>query len=67
MILTRAAGRTGLPDNEALADLARHRTGLVLFLSAAQAGDFTDAGDGHESVAADRYEVRDHAGKGPLR
>lgn len=36
VILTRAAGRTGLPANESLADLAKHRTGLVLFLSAAQ-------------------------------
>jgi precorrin-4/cobalt-precorrin-4 C11-methyltransferase len=36
VILTRAPGRTGLPDNESLADLARHRTGMVLFLSAAQ-------------------------------
>ncbi len=36
VILTRAPGRTGLPENEALAELARHRTGLVLFLSAAQ-------------------------------
>jgi precorrin-4/cobalt-precorrin-4 C11-methyltransferase len=37
VILTRAAGRTGLPANESLAELARHRVGLVLFLSAAQA------------------------------
>ncbi len=36
VILTRAAGRTGVPENEDLAALARHRTGLVLFLSAAQ-------------------------------
>jgi len=36
LILTRAPGRTGLPDNESLTELARHRTGLVLFLSAAQ-------------------------------
>jgi precorrin-4/cobalt-precorrin-4 C11-methyltransferase len=36
VILTRAPGRTGLPENESLAELARHRTGLVLFLSAAQ-------------------------------
>jgi precorrin-4/cobalt-precorrin-4 C11-methyltransferase len=36
VILTRAPGRTGVPENEALEDLARHRTGLVLFLSAAQ-------------------------------
>lgn len=37
VILTRAGGRTGLPDNESLAELARHRAGMVLFLSAAQA------------------------------
>jgi precorrin-4/cobalt-precorrin-4 C11-methyltransferase len=36
IILTRAGGRTGMPDNESLAELARHRVGLVLFLSAAQ-------------------------------
>jgi precorrin-4/cobalt-precorrin-4 C11-methyltransferase len=36
VILTRAPGRTGVPENESLADLARHRVGLVLFLSAAQ-------------------------------
>jgi precorrin-4/cobalt-precorrin-4 C11-methyltransferase len=43
LILTRAAGRTGLPDNEALAELARHRTGLVLFLSAAQVPEVVEA------------------------
>ncbi|MCI0456479.1 MAG: precorrin-4 C(11)-methyltransferase [Gemmataceae bacterium] len=36
LILTRAAGRTGVPENESLAELARHRAGLVLFLSSAQ-------------------------------
>jgi precorrin-4/cobalt-precorrin-4 C11-methyltransferase len=36
VILTRAEGRTGLPSNESLADLAAHRVGLVLFLSGAQ-------------------------------
>ncbi len=36
LILTRAPGRTGLPDNESLIELARHRTGMALFLSAAQ-------------------------------
>jgi precorrin-4/cobalt-precorrin-4 C11-methyltransferase len=36
VILTRAAGRTGVPENESLSELARHRSGLVLFLSAAQ-------------------------------
>jgi precorrin-4/cobalt-precorrin-4 C11-methyltransferase len=43
VILTRAAGRTGVPDNESLAELARHRTGLVLFLSAAQMGEVVEA------------------------
>lgn len=43
VILTRAAGRTGLPENESLAELARHRAGLVLFLSAAQAAEVTEA------------------------
>jgi precorrin-4/cobalt-precorrin-4 C11-methyltransferase len=43
VILTRAAGRTGTPENESLADLARHRVGLVLFLSAAQVGAVVEA------------------------
>jgi precorrin-4/cobalt-precorrin-4 C11-methyltransferase len=43
VILTRAPGRTGLPDNESLAELARHGTGMVLFLSAAQAGAVVEA------------------------
>ncbi|HEX8199126.1 MAG TPA: precorrin-4 C(11)-methyltransferase [Isosphaeraceae bacterium] len=36
VILTRAPGQTGRPGHEDLADLARHRTGMCLFLSAAQ-------------------------------
>ncbi len=36
VILTRAAGRTGLPPGESLASLAAHRTALAIFLSAAQ-------------------------------
>ena len=36
IILTRAAGNTGTPDSESLAALASHRTGMALFLSAAQ-------------------------------
>jgi precorrin-4/cobalt-precorrin-4 C11-methyltransferase len=43
VILTRTAGRTGLPENESLAELARHRVGLVLFLSAAQASAVVEA------------------------
>jgi precorrin-4/cobalt-precorrin-4 C11-methyltransferase len=33
VILTRAEGRTPVPENEKLADLARHRATLALFLS----------------------------------
>ncbi|MFZ5450189.1 MAG: precorrin-4 C(11)-methyltransferase [Thermodesulfobacteriota bacterium] len=33
VILTRAAGRTPVPDREALADLARHGATLVIYLS----------------------------------
>jgi precorrin-4/cobalt-precorrin-4 C11-methyltransferase len=43
VILTRAPGRTGLPPNESLAELARHHAGLVLFLSAAQVPDVVEA------------------------
>src|SRR5206468_1047631 len=43
LILTRAAGRTGLPDNESLAELAQHRAGLALFLSAAQIPEVVEA------------------------
>ena len=34
VILTRAEGQTPMPDREALADLARHRATLCIFLSA---------------------------------
>ena len=43
VILTRAPGRTGTPENESLAELAKHKTGLVLFLSAAQLPDVVRA------------------------
>lgn len=36
VILTRAAGRTGVPESEELSILGSHRTGMVLFLSAEQ-------------------------------
>jgi precorrin-4/cobalt-precorrin-4 C11-methyltransferase len=36
VILTRAAGNTGTPLGESLAGFANHRTGMALFLSAAQ-------------------------------
>ncbi len=43
VILSRASGRTGLPANENLADLAAHRAGLCLFLSAAQMPEVVEA------------------------
>jgi precorrin-4/cobalt-precorrin-4 C11-methyltransferase len=52
VILTRAAGRTALPANEALAELARHRVGLVLFLSAAQAAEVVEALTPHYGAEA---------------
>jgi len=36
VILTRAGGRTGMPKNEALQDLASHQTTLALYLSVAR-------------------------------
>jgi precorrin-4/cobalt-precorrin-4 C11-methyltransferase len=52
VILTRAPGRTGLPPNESLAELARHRTALVLFLSAAQAPAVVEALTPHYGAEA---------------
>jgi len=34
IILTRAAGRTGMPEKESLKDLAKHKSSLCLYLSA---------------------------------
>ena len=34
IILTRAGGRTGMPEKESLKDLARHKSSLCLYLSA---------------------------------
>ena len=34
IILTRAEGRTGMPEKESLKDLARHKSSLCLYLSA---------------------------------
>jgi precorrin-4/cobalt-precorrin-4 C11-methyltransferase len=36
VILTRAPGNTGMPEGENLAELARHRAAMALFLSAGQ-------------------------------
>jgi precorrin-4/cobalt-precorrin-4 C11-methyltransferase len=60
VILTRAPGRTGLPENESLADLARHRVGLVLFLSGAQVPEVVAALAPHygpEAPAVVAYRV----------
>ncbi len=43
VILTRAAGNTGVPANENLSALSSHGTGLVLFLSAAQLDEVVPA------------------------
>ncbi|MDI3328121.1 MAG: precorrin-4 C(11)-methyltransferase [Alicyclobacillaceae bacterium] len=43
VILTRAEGRTPVPDKEKLADLAKHDCSLALFLSAGLIGRVTEA------------------------
>ena len=43
VILSRARGNTGVPESESLEALARHRTGMALFLSAAQMGEVAAA------------------------
>jgi precorrin-4/cobalt-precorrin-4 C11-methyltransferase len=52
VILTRAPGRTGVPANESLEALARHRAGMVLFLSAAQVPAVVEALLPHYGPAA---------------
>ncbi len=42
VIFTRLAGRTPVPEREALRDLATHRTSLVIFLSAGMIARVTD-------------------------
>jgi precorrin-4/cobalt-precorrin-4 C11-methyltransferase len=43
VILTRAEGRTPMPEGEKLRDLARHQATLVLFLSIGLLGEVTEA------------------------
>ncbi len=43
LILSRAGGRTGLPTNESLAELARHQVTLCLFLSARHVAEVQEA------------------------
>jgi len=52
VILTRAPGNTGLPGNEDIAALAAHRTGLCLFLSAAQVPAVVEALAPHYGIDA---------------
>lgn len=47
VILTRASGNTGTPSSESLAALAAHKTGIVLFLSAAQMPEVVSALEPH--------------------
>lgn len=61
VILTRAAGRTPMPDNEKLRELATHRTGIVLFLSATLGKDIQrdliDGGYSPDTPVAIAYRV----------
>lgn len=43
VILTRASGITGVPANEDLAELARHRVGMAIFLAGAQVPELVAA------------------------
>jgi precorrin-4/cobalt-precorrin-4 C11-methyltransferase len=43
VILTRASGNTGTPESERLTDLARHATGMALYLSASQMPEVVEA------------------------
>ncbi len=52
VILTRALGNTGVPDSERLDELARHRTGMALYLSAAQMDEVVGALLPHYGPAA---------------
>lgn len=52
VILTRAPGNTGLPGHEDLEELARLKTGLCLFLSAAQMTDVVAALEPHYGAEA---------------
>jgi precorrin-4/cobalt-precorrin-4 C11-methyltransferase len=52
VILTRAPGNTGLPENEDLSALAAHKTGLCLFLSAAQIPSVVEALAPHYGLQA---------------
>jgi precorrin-4/cobalt-precorrin-4 C11-methyltransferase len=52
VILTRAPGNTGSPENEDLAALAAHKAGLCLFLSAAQVPAVVEALGPHYGLGA---------------
>lgn len=61
IILTRAAGRTPMPDNEKLKEMARHRALVVLYLSASLGKDvqrdLIEGGYPPETPAAIVYRV----------
>ncbi len=61
VILTRAAGRTPMPENEKLREMAAHRAGIILFLSAALAADvqrdLIDGGYSPDTPIAIAYRV----------
>lgn len=61
VIFSRLAGRTPVPDSEALADLAAHRSSMVLFLSAGMVGRVVEvlreAGYAEETPIAVAFRV----------
>ena len=61
VIMTRAEGRVAMPEGEALIDLARHRSTLVIFLSVTRmfriAGQLQDAGYPADTPVAVAYRV----------
>ncbi len=61
VILTRMEGRTMVPETEKLSDLARHKTSLVIFLSAGLAGQvqasLLEGGRDPEEAAVLAYRV----------
>ena len=61
VIITRAAGRTPVPDRESLRSFAAHRATMVLFLSTSLAGDaqreLIEGGYPHDTPAAIVYKA----------
>jgi precorrin-4/cobalt-precorrin-4 C11-methyltransferase len=61
LILTRLSGRTGVPERERLADLARHGSAMAVYLSAGGvsrlAGELREAGLAEDTVVVAAHRV----------